>query len=280
MTNRFLAILRLIGFLLLTLVCVPIQLVFMAVWPAMARQFPHQYHRWVCRLLGLEVRVKGCLSPTRPTLFVSNHVSYLDIIVLGGALPGSFISKADVKSWPLFGFLSKLQRTVYIDRNPRQARDHKTEIDRRLAAGDSMILFPEGTSSDGNRTLPFKSALFSVAEKQVDGQPLMVQPVSMAYTHLDGLPLGFHLRPYCSWFGDMGLGPHLLDFSGLGQVRVEIILHDPVTIDQFKNRKQMAKYCQSAVQAGVVASLTGRRMKSKGDSQSNSGALDPLAAKA
>src|SRR3546814_4926008 len=93
---------------------------------------------------------------------------------------------------------------------------------RRLEAGDDLVLFPEGTSGDGNRVLAFKSALFSVAERRPQGEPLTVQPVSIAYTRLDGLPLGRYLRPFFAWYGDMELGPHLWHAIGLGRVTVMV----------------------------------------------------------
>ena len=97
-------------------------------------------------------------------LFAANHVSYLDITVLGSLLDASFIAKTEVAGWPLFGWLARLQRSVFIDRRARSTAHQRDSIAARLAAGEALILFPEGTSGDGNRLLPFKSALFSVAD--------------------------------------------------------------------------------------------------------------------
>jgi 1-acyl-sn-glycerol-3-phosphate acyltransferase len=131
-------------------------------------------------------------------------------------------------------------------------------MSQRLAAGDSLILFPEGTTGDGNRILPFKSALFSVAEPRIDGKALLVQAVSVAYAKLDGMPMGRYLRPYVAWYGDMALGGHFARVFGLGNVGVIVEFHTPVTIEQFRDRKGLAAHCQAQVSRGVVQALTGR----------------------
>ena len=149
-----------------------------------------------------------------PVLFACNHMSYSDIAILGSLLPASFVAKAEVANWPLFGLLAKLQRTVFIDRRATKATEQRDEMICRLEGGDSMILFPEGTSSDGNKVLPFKSALFGVAQVEPHGQPLLVQPVSLAYTRLDGMPVGRALRPYFAWYGAMTLVSHFWEVAG------------------------------------------------------------------
>ena len=128
-------------------------------------------------------------------LFAANHISYTDITVLGSVIPGSFIAKAEVANWPFFGWLAKLQRSVFVDRQVRSTATQRDAIGERLAAGDALILFPEGTSGDGNRVLPFKSALFAAAQQGEDCPPVIVQPVSLAYVRLDGMPIGRALSP-------------------------------------------------------------------------------------
>ena len=147
-------------------------------------------------------------------LFASNHVSYADIAVLGSLIAGSFIAKAEVAHWPLFGWLAKLQRTVFVDRRVRSTQLQRDAMTERLAAGDALILFPEGTSGDGNRVLPFKSALFSAAERMQAIVPIAVQPVSIAYTRLDGMPLGRLLRPFIAWYGGSRIGAAPVDHAG------------------------------------------------------------------
>lgn len=241
-----------------TLSLMPIQALCVALRLPLANRLPQWYHKRCLRLLGLKVEMRGEPSRKRPTLFVCNHVSYLDITVLGALVPASFVAKAEVASWAYFGTLAKLQRTVFIERARRHAANQRDEMMRRLEAGDQLILFPEGTSNDGMHVLPFKSALFSVAERRPHGEALVVQPVSVAYTKLDGLPMGRYLRPFVAWYGDMDMGPHIWNAAGLGTITVEVTFHEPVTIDQFGSRKAMGEHCQRLVARGVAESLSGR----------------------
>lgn len=255
--SRLTAALRLTAYLSLTLALIPAQAGLLACRSRLVERLPLVYHRMCRRLLGISVEVRGTMSPVRPTLFACNHVSYLDIMVLGSLIPGCFVSKAEVANWPLFGLLAKLQRTVFIERHARRAAVQRDALQTRLDAGDHLILFPEGTSSDGNRVLPFKSALFSVAERTVAGAPLTVQPVSVAYARLDGLPIGYGLRPLFAWYGDMDLAPHLWTMVGCGRLTVIVEFHPVVTAEQWASRREMAQACQRQVAAGVSAALHG-----------------------
>jgi lyso-ornithine lipid O-acyltransferase len=182
---------RLLVYLLLTLLLLPIHLLALAlrITPAI-RWLPVIYHRIVCVILGIRVCVHGQRSTVTPTLYVCNHVSYLDIELLGGLVPGSFVAKAEVATWPFFSTLAKAQRTIFVERRSSKTSSSRDEMLRRLNTGDNLMLFPEGTSSDGTRVLPFRSALFAVAQLRRDGKPITVQPVAISYTRLDGIPLG------------------------------------------------------------------------------------------
>lgn len=216
------------------------------------------WHRMCRRVIGMEVEVRGCPLVAGPALFVANHISYLDITALGSEVDASFVSRADIRDWPVFGYLSTLQRTIYIDRQPKYARQQMTELAERLSGGDRLILFPEGTSSDGNSILPFKSSLFGAAALKVDGRAVPVQPISIAYTRLDGLPLGRLMRPLYAWYGDMEFAPHFWELLGYGKFRVDITIHDPVTLDAFESRKRLARHCENAIVRGFSQSLAGR----------------------
>jgi 1-acyl-sn-glycerol-3-phosphate acyltransferase len=221
--------------------------------------FPRWYHRVCCRILGFRLEIRGEISQRHPTLFIVNHTSYTDITILGAVLDASFVAKTEVASWPFFGWLAKLQRTVFVDRRARNgAAQQRDALATRLEAGDNLILFPEGTSNDGLRVLPFKSALFSVAEYKAHGEPLAVQPVSLTYAKLDGMPIGRALRPFVAWYGGMDLAPHLWELLGLGVITAVIEFHPVVTIAELGSRKRLAEHCRRAVMAGVVAALTGR----------------------
>ena len=212
---------------------------------------------------GMAVVPVGEMSTRRPTLFVSNHTSYLDITVLGSLIPGSFVAKTEVAQWPLYGWLAKLQRTVFVERRPQTSHRQRDQLKERLAAGDNLILFPEGTSNDGNRVLPFRSALLSVAEVEVKDR-LLIQPVSVAYVALNGIPMGHGLRPLVAWYGDMTLGPHLWQFSRLGKITVVVEFHPPVNLVTVGDRKNLTRYCATAVESGVEKALTGQALAPEG----------------
>lgn len=227
MQSTLRAIVRATLYGLWTSLVLPIQMIALPLNRSVAKRLPLLYHRGCCRLFGIQVQSQGLASRDHPVLFVANHTSYLDIVVLGSLVPGSFVAKAEIANWPFFGLLAKLQRTVFIDRRGSKAADHRDEIGARLEAGDDLILFPEGTSGDGNRILPFKSALFSVAERHVRGRPIMVQPVSIAYSHIDGLPIGREWRPHFAWYGNMELTRHIRTMIALGKLTVQVAFHPP-----------------------------------------------------
>lgn len=257
MVSPTLAILRITIYLILTLLLIPVQAVAIVTSRAMAVRIPIHYHRWSCRILGLNVVVRGSVSRSRPTLFVVNHASYIDISVLASVVPGSFIAKSEVASWPLFGLLAKLQRTVFVERRTGSVAAQRDAITKRLARGDNLVLFPEGTSGDGQTVLPFKSALFSVAQIEIPGREITIQPVSIAYTLLDGMPLGRGFKPLVAWYGDMAMAPHLVELLGLGKITVELIFHPPVSLEAFPSRKALSAHCQEVVAQGVAAANAG-----------------------
>ena len=258
MSAFLLRLCRLSLYLAITLPLMPVQWVLLMLRSPLARKLPRAYHRIASRVLGFEVTVLGTRSSVRPTLFVSNHTSYLDIEILGGVMEASFIAKAEVAKWPLFGWLAKLQRTVFVDRRQRSTHQHRDAIIDRLSAGDNLILFPEGTSDDGTRVLPFKSALFAAVHGAKFPHPIAVQPVSIAYVRLNGMPMGRLYRPYFAWYGDMDMASHLWAMLGLGQAGVVVQFHEPVSPERFATRKELAEYCWNVVASGVAAANSGR----------------------
>ena len=249
---------RLGAYLAWTVPLMPVQALGLALRRRWAVTFPRFYHRCCCPILGIRVRAIGRPAEARPVLFAANHVSYLDITVLGSLLDASFIAKTEVAGWPLFGWLARLQRSVFIDRRARSTAHQRDSIAARLAAGEALILFPEGTSGDGVRLLPFKSALFSVADHAASGA-VKVQPVSIAYTRLDGMPLGRALRPFFAWYGAMSLAPHLWRMLGLGRLEVVVEFHPPTSLARCGSRKMLARYCEERIAEGLAGALSGRR---------------------
>ncbi|MBC7906849.1 MAG: 1-acyl-sn-glycerol-3-phosphate acyltransferase [Rhodospirillaceae bacterium] len=260
MTNPFVASLRFFGFVTWTLAALPAYLILLACGSAKYRPYMRVYFAVVARILGFHVVRKGvATAAAKPVLFIANHASYLDIIVLGSLLEANFVAKSEVAGWPGFGYLSRIAQTVFVDRKRNASAKERDALGSRLAAGDSLILFPEGTSNDGNRVLPFKSSLFAVAQMTgADGAVMPVQPISVAYTRLDGHPMCRAFRPFYAWYGDMTLAGHLFALLGLGQLTVEVVFHPPVTIADFRDRKGLANHCHDVISNGVVATLSGR----------------------
>ena len=147
-------------FIALTLALLPFQLIGIAFDLRLQRSIPHLYHRILCALIGVRIREVGRRSTATPALILSNHVSWLDICVIAALAPVVFIAKSEVAGWPVFGWLARLQRTIFINRQARHQTGAATrEIAARLLGGDAVVLFAEGTSSDGIRVLPFRSSL-------------------------------------------------------------------------------------------------------------------------
>ena len=237
----------------------PVQLVGLTLRRRWTSTLPVFYHRWCCRILGFRIRVIGTPTSERPVLYAANHISYTDITILGSVIPGSFIAKSEVARWPFFGWLAKLQRSVFVDRRLRSTVAQRDAIGKRLADGAALILFPEGTSGDGNRVRPFKSALFGAARQGEGVGPVIVQPVSLAYTRLDGIPIGRLYRPFFAWYGAVDLVPHLWSMVGIGTVEVVVEFHPPTFLRDCGSRKALAEYCYARIAGGVVGALFDRR---------------------
>ncbi len=251
------------AFLLGTLPLMPLQWVLVRVGSPLARHLPCWYHRSLCRLLGLRLHIEGRLAENRPVLIVSNHVSWLDIPVMSAIGPVSFIAKREVGTWPFIGWLAKLQRSVFVDRERRSAVGAQmSDIVSRLARGDHIILFPEGTTGDGNRILPFKSSLLGAAmagSDQLRGTAA-IQTLAIAYTHVHGMPIGRHLRPMFAWYGDMDVPGHAWQVLQSGPVDVRISISQPIALEDFADRKALTRAAEAMVREDFSRLLRGREV--------------------
>lgn len=265
----------LLAFAVLTLLLLPFQLIGIAFRLPMQRTIPYIYHRILSALIGIRIRETGKRSTDFPLLILANHSSWLDILVITALTPAVFVAKKEVAGWPVFGWLAKLQRTVFIDRERRHRTGAATqEIAERLIGGDAVVLFAEGTSSDGNRVLPFRSALIGAVHHAIGSsthhERVTVQPLSLAYVNLSGLPLGRAFRSRVAWYGDADLIPHLLGVCAAGAVDVTVSWGAPVSYDMSTDRKDIARAAEQAV----------RRMtaRSRGMARPAEDAGEPLAA--
>jgi 1-acyl-sn-glycerol-3-phosphate acyltransferase len=239
--------------LLWTLPCMLVQAVFLMLPGRPKVLFARFYWASVARLLGVEVRVIGSVATStggRPVVFVSNHSSWLDIPVLGGRLDACFISKGEVGGWPFVGTIARLGRTAFISRQRGATGRERDSLRERLAARDNLLLFPEGTTSDGSRVLPFRSSFFAIAE---GADPPLIQPVSVVYDRLGGLPTGRASRPVFAWYGDMDLASHFWQLAQHRGLRVTVLLHAPLDPARLgSNRKTLSHEVWRTVADGAA----------------------------
>ena len=215
--------------------------------------FPRLYWHLFTRALGLRVRVVGELATKdskRPVIFVSNHSSWVDIPVAGSVIPAAFIAKQDVSAWPIVGTIARLGRTVFVSRKRASTIRERDEMQARLDGGEHLILFPEGTSSDGSRVLPFRSAFFALAEGE--GARPLIQPVSIVCDRVNGLPAGRSARPVFAWYGDMDIASHFWRMARFTDMRVTVLLHAPLDPASFPDRKSLTAAVWRTVADGAA----------------------------
>lgn len=234
-----------------TLPCMPVQAVCIALPGSLKVAFARFYWGIACRLLGVSVRVIGTPANrerSRPVVFVSNHSSWLDVPVLGGQIDACFVSKHEIGRWPVVGTVARLGRTVFVSRQRHATGRERDMMRERLAAGDNLLLFPEGTTSDGSRVMPFRSSFFAIAE---GADAPLIQPVSVVYDLLAGLPTGRASRPVFAWYGDMDLVSHFWRFAQHKGLRATVLLHPPVDPTHFVDRKALSHAVWQTVADGA-----------------------------
>ena len=206
--------------------------------------------QFVCRnafrILGIGFSTQGQRMELKGAV-VANHGSWLDIFTLNATKRVYFVSKSEVANWPGIGWLARATGTVFINRDPREAKEQKEIFEARLLAGHKLLFFPEGTSTDARRVIPFKSTLFEAFFTEGLRHEMHIQPVTVVYK----APKGEDPRFY-GWWGDMDFAPHLVKVLGSKrQGSINLIYHDPVRVDDFANRKSLATYCEAVVRGGL-----------------------------
>lgn len=253
--SSLLAILRFVAFGCLLLICVPVQMVVYTLKLRIRNVLPIYFHKVLTRVIvGLNIIQSG--TPNKgPTLFLCNHLSYLDTISMASIVQTNFVAKKEVAHWPLFGYLTKLQGTVFVDRNSKSgAKEKGVEMTQVLKDNVNMVLFPEGTSTDGTTVRPFKSGLLQ-AVLENGAENIMVQPVSIAVYGKNGIAKRY------PWYGDMTLMPHLWTIFATTGLTIRITFHDAFKASQFMDRKSLAEHAQKAVAKGPFGTFDSENMK-------------------
>ncbi len=251
-------IIRVLLIILGLMVFIPFGLITVYTWKRAHQWFFQRYCRYVTWLFGVQVTASGAVpeKPLHGTFYISNHVSYLDIPIYGAYQQIRFTPKLEIKSWPLFGFLTNLTNPVYIERRPSKSVEQKQMIRDELAKGDNILLFAEGTTSDGRSVLPFKSSLFSVLEPEEGKASAPVQLMALTYARVHGpVKEGEPEQDLVAWYGDAAMIPHMARL--LTCKRIEVVLHyfPLMTLDDFDSRKEMASHCEELVRASVMEQL-------------------------
>jgi len=218
---------------------------------------PRLFHRAACLFLGLRVTVVGKPEENRPTLLVSNHVSWTDIFAIGSSADLTFVAKREVKDWFFVGTMADLQRTIYVDRNRRSdAGRTSREMGERLASGAAVLLFAEGQSDIGTHVLPFRSALVGAAQLAMEAagaKDVVIQPVTVAYTRLQGLPVSLTDRSLIAWIKSKGLRENIVEMLTGGVKDVTVAFGRPLPLEAGADRKSVTKQAEDQVRAMLVA---------------------------
>ena len=256
--DHFIFNLKLFVFVIFSIPLIFAVLFFGKLIPFFGKWLPVIFHKLLIWLLSVQIEFEGEINKSNNcNLYISNHISYLDIPILGSNYPLRFVAKSEVEVWPLFGFLAKLARTIFISRNRFDSLNQKSKVFKSLSSDEKVFIFPEGTTSDGNRVLDFKSSSFSALE----GKNLIIQPIVILYSELNGIPINRWLRPVIAWYGDMDLKPHLSALVNLRSIRARLIYLDKVNAKNFSSRKNLSKHLENKIKKVYSSALSKKLAK-------------------
>jgi 1-acyl-sn-glycerol-3-phosphate acyltransferase len=228
---------------------------------------PRLFHRVGCIFLGLRVTVIGQPATGRPTLLVSNHVSWTDIVAIGSVADVTFVAKHEVGEWFFVGMMARLQKTIFVDRTRRSdAGRTASEMGARIAGGDAVLLFAEGQSDIGTHVLPFRSALVGAAQRamlEAGANEVMIQPLTIAYTRLQGLPVSRTERSLVAWIKSRSVGQNIRDILGGPVKDVTVAFGTPRPLRETDNRKLVTKAAENDVRAMLVALNRGKKLPTR-----------------
>jgi len=239
------------------LVVIPLQALILLLKLPFWNVLPRLFHRLGCTFLGLRVNVIGAPSHGRPTLLVSNHISWTDIVAIGSVADVTFVAKREVGNWPFVGMMANLQRTIYVDRTRRSDAGRTARaMGQHMAGGNAVLLFAEGQSDIGTHVLPFRSALIGAAQHamlEAGASDVLIQPLTIAYTRLQGLPVSRNERSLIAWIKSKSVKQNIAEILSGPIKDVTVAFGTPMPLNQGDDRKAVSKAAENQVRAMLVA---------------------------
>lgn len=247
-----------------SLIAMPLQFIISRLNLPFWNVLPRIFHRLAARFIGLKITVFGHPDHGHPTLLVANHISWTDIIALGAVADVSFVARQEIGTWPVVGFMASLQKTIFVDRSRKaDAKRTTDEMARRIADGNSVVLFAEGQSDIGTHVLPFRSALVGAAQTAMleqGARNVMIQPMTIAYTHLQGMPVSRNERSMIAWIKSKSVGENIREILTGSTKSVTIAFGDPMPLKASDDRKIITQRCEQEVRAMLVALNRGEKL--------------------
>ena len=251
-------------FLPVMIVIIPLQALINALKLPFWGVLPRFFHRVGCIFLGMRVTVIGQPATGRPTLLVSNHISWTDIIAVGSVAEVTFVAKREVGEWFFVGMMARLQKTIFVDRTRRSdAGRTAQEMGAHMAGGNAVLLFAEGQSDIGTHVLPFRSALVGAAQHAMmdaGAEDVMIQPLTIAYTRLQGLPVGRTERSLIAWIKSKSVKQNISEILAGPVKDVTVAFGAPRPLRDTDNRKLVTKAAENDVRAMLVALNRGQKL--------------------
>jgi len=250
------------------LVVIPLQALILLFKLPFWNVLPRLFHRLGCVFLGLRVNVIGAPAHGRPTLLVSNHISWTDIVAIGSAADVTFVAKREVGKWPFVGMMANLQRTIYVDRTRRSDAGRTAQaMGQHMAGGNAVLLFAEGQSDIGTHVLPFRSALIGAAQHamvEAGATDVLIQPLTIAYTKLQGLPVSRNERSLIAWIKSRSVRQNIAEILSGPVKDVTVAFGAPMPLNQGDDRKAVSKAAENQVRAMFVALNRGGKLPVSG----------------
>ena len=251
-------------FIPVMIVVIPAQFLINALRLPFWNVLPRFFHRVGCAFLGLRVRVIGQPATGRPTLLVSNHISWTDIVAIGSVADVTFVAKREVGEWFFVGMMARLQKTIFVDRTRRSDTGRTaSEMGNHMAGGNAVLLFAEGQSDIGTHVLPFRSALIGAAQHAMidaGAKDVLIQPLTIAYTRLQGLPVSRNERSLIAWVKSKSLKQNIVEILSGGVKDVTVAFGTPLPLDEHADRKAVSRSAEAQVRAMLVALNRGQQL--------------------